>query len=407
MNATMLLVLAWRNVWRNPLRSLILIASVVVGLWAGLFVVAFYQGMNEQRLRGGIEEVGHIQVHARGFRDEPRADRVLPGGDSVERVVRALPGMASTARSVVRGMLATARATAGGEIRGVDPAAEDAVSGLGGKIREGAFFGDGFRHPVVVGERLAAKRGLKPGAKLVLTFQDSAGDMVSGAFRVAGLFRTSDARFDDAVVYVPRGQLDALAGLGPSSAHEIAVRLRRPSDLDTAVERLRERLPGLEVLTWKQVSPDLALSESSFAQIMLVFLAIVMLGLAFGIVNTMLMAVLDRTREIGTLMALGLRRGRVFQMILAETVVLVLAGAPLGLGLAVLSIEWTGRRGIDLSRIGEGLGQFGMASRVFPALPPGAIGEVLGLVAATAVLASLLPARKALSLHPTEAIRST
>jgi len=407
MNATMLLVLAWRNVWRNPLRSLVLIASVVVGLWAGLFVIAFYQGMSDQRLRGGIEEIAHIQIHASGFDEDDRASLVIPGGDSTALFVGAMRGVQATGRSLARGMLATARSSVGVEIRGVDPASEDPISRLENKIAEGGFFGTGYRHPVAIGRILANKQKLKPGSKLVLTFQDAGGNMVSGAFRVAGVYRTSDSRFDESTVFVPRAQLDALLGLDSTAIHEIALRLENPADLEAVASRLRSRFPSLQVRTWKQVSPDLELIASSFSQVLFIFMGIILLGLAFGIVNTMLMAVLERTREIGMLMALGMRRRQVFSMILGETVLMVLVGTPIGFGLAALTIACLGRTGIDLSRFGAGLGEYGMDTMVYPALSPLHYAQILGLVAATAVLAAVHPARQALKSTPADAIRAT
>ncbi|MCB9497712.1 MAG: ABC transporter permease [Fibrobacteria bacterium] len=406
MTSKTLLVLAWRNVWRSPLRSAILISSVALGLWLGVFVIAFYQGMNEQRLRGGIERIGHLQIHSPGFREEYDASLPIPSVEESSRGIASTPGVGVAVRTVARGMLSTVRSGDGVEIRGVDSASESQVSRLRTKIVEGEFFGGSYRRPVVVGRKLADRRGLSTGTKIVLTFQDSAGDMVSGAFRVSGIFQTSDMRFDEGTVFVPRAQVNSLLGIGDSSGNEIALRLERPEELEMEAERLRRRFPGLEILTWKQLSPDLELSEASSSQVLYVFMVIIMLGLAFGIVNTMLMAVLERTREIGTLMALGMRRGRIFAMVLAETVVLVLVGAPAGMSLAALTIAWSGTTGIDLSRFGEGLGQFGMSSLVYPRLDPIAYLQVLALVAVTAVLASIPPARKALALQPTEAIRS-
>lgn len=402
----MVAALSWRNIWRNPLRSLILIASVALGLWAGLFMVGFYQGMNEERLRSGIEEVSHLQMHAPGFKEDYRAALDIPAGDSLARALGARPGLAVAARSLAQGMLSTARVTAGVEIHGVDSAEEAGTSRLPEKVVAGAMFGNHYLRPALIGERLAHKRGLKLGSKIVLTFQDSAADLASGAFRVAGIYKTQDTRFDEGTVFVPRGQLNRLLGLNPAAAHEIAVTLRHPETLDSAAAGLGREFPALKVETWKQISPDLELMEASLSQTLLIFMGIILLGLAFGIVNTMLMAVLDRTRELGMLMALGMRRRRVFLMILSETVMLVLVGTPAGLALAWVSVAVLGRTGIDLGRWGEGLGAYGLAAMVYPTLPAGYYLKVVAMVSVTAMLSSIYPARKALRLKPAEAIRA-
>lgn len=403
---TLLLAVAWRNVWRNPFRSLILMGSVILGLWAGVFIIGFYQGMIEQRVRAGIEEVGHLQIHAPGFVPEYRASEAVPQGDSLARAIESRGLGFAAPRLLAQGMVSTARFSSGVEIRGVDSAAEAGVSRLPSKVESGTFFGDKYSHPVVIGRRLARKRGLGLGSKLVLTFPDSAGDLAAAAFRVAGLFSTADSRFDEGTVFVPRERLRTLLRLPPGEAHEIAVRLAAPAAVEHAADSLRSALPDIEVQTWRQIAPDLELESATLSQTLSVFMGIIMLGLAFGIVNTMLMAVLDRTREIGMLMALGMKRRYVFLMIELETVLLTAAGAPLGLGLAWATVAWLGHTGIDLGHWAEGLQSYGLATRVYPSLPAAYFGEVFAMVAITALIAAVYPARKALRLKPAEAVRA-
>ncbi len=404
----MLAILAWRNVWRSPFRSALLIASVAVGLWAGLFMMAFGYGMVDQYVRAGIDgEVSHFQIHAPGFKPEFTADRTIPGGAALAQRLRAgADTRAVSARTLARGMLSEAHGAAGVEIRGVDAAAENATTGMGGKIIQGAFLQASGRNAIVVGAALARKRGLKPQAKVVLTFQDAQGGMAAGAFRVAGVYKSTDAHFDEAMVFVPRATLNRLLGLDSDAVQEIAVRLRRGDAVDSAVAAVRALRPKLVVESWRQLAPELAFMQSGFEAKILVILVITLLGLAFGIMNTMLMSVLERTREIGMLMALGMHRRRVFGMILIETVFIVFAGCPFGLGAAALTTAVLGRTGINLSHWAQGLSSFGFDSFVYPKLLLRHYFETLALVSVTAVLSALLPARQALKLRPVEAIRS-
>ena len=140
-------------------------------------------------------------------------------------------------------------------------------------------------------------------------------------------------------------------------------------------------------------------------QTIYIFMGIIMLALAFGIINTMLMAILERTREIGMLLALGMGRIRIFCMILLETLLLVLAGAPAGIIPAILTVMYTRRNGIDLSAFSEVLSSFGWDTRVYPMLEPATLIRVLALVSITALLSALLPARRALRLKPADALR--
>ncbi len=402
-----LTIIAWRNVWRRPFRSSILIAAVAMGLWAGLFVISFFTGMVEQRLRSGIEAISHIQIHAPAFRDDFQADKTIPGGITLAESLRGNPDVESAAaRLLARGMLATARKSLGVEIRGIDPHEERAVTNLPGKVVEGKYLDEAVgRNPALVGEKLALDNNLSLGSRVVLTFQDASGEIASGAFRLAGLYRTGDARIDEQVAFVRRDDLAALMGL-EGGIHQIAIVLSDPDKVDTVAAEMQSRHADLRVQTWKDVSPELNLFLSTASQSMTITMGIILLGLAFGIVNTMLMAVLERVREIGMLMALGMNKPRVFTLILLETVILVLAGCPVGMGLAALTVGILGRTGIDLSLWAEGLAGWGLDTTVYPSLAAEFYWQVLLMVAVTAVLSSLYPARKALKLNPAEAIRS-
>ncbi len=421
-----LVLLSWRNIWRNPLRSWILISSIMLGLWSGLFMIAFYQGMTDESIRKGIEEVSHLQIHAKGFLEEKDARLSLPNADALVKDLsekwetlnpssgdkgqangaNGANGVHWAIRSLARGMLSTARANLGVEIRGIDMEQEGNTCRLPQKLDSASVLKKRPSHPLWMSHRMADKHGFVLGHKVILTFQDSAGDLASGAFRIAGLFKTDNARLDEGTVFVPREQLNPLLGIGPHSAHEIALSLQNPEGLATVQAGLTSRLPNLDIRNWMELAPDLRLMQATLSQTLMVFMVIIMLGLAFGIVNTMLMAVLDRTREIGMLMALGMRKSRIFWMIVSETIWLVMAGTPMGFALTALTVTWLGKTGINLGFWSEGLAEFGMSTLVYPHLKGSDYGQVMLLVAATAFIGALYPARKALKLKPVEAIRS-
>jgi len=160
------------------------------------------------------------------------------------------------------------------------------------------------------------------------------------------------------------------------------------------------------VRPWNAISPELRLISESYDQYVLIIIAIILLALLFGIVNTMLMAVLERTRELGVLMAVGLTRVKVFWMILLETVMIGSIGGPLGLLVAWGTIEWTGVNGIDLSRYAESLEAYGLSAHVYPTLDTGGYVEILIMVVAASLIAALFPALHAIRLKPMDAIRS-
>jgi ABC-type lipoprotein release transport system permease subunit len=168
---------------------------------------------------------------------------------------------------------------------------------------------------------------------------------------------------------------------------------------------LKAKYPQLEIKTWTEISPEMNLLVSASDQTMLIYMCIIMLALAFGIINTMLMAVLERTREIGMLMALGMNRIKVFTMILLETIFLVLAGTPVGVILGISTIAYTHQSGINLKQFSEAYSSLGYSTLIYPTFNARQFFLMLAMVIATAIIASLVPARRALKLKPAEAIR--
>jgi len=402
----MLLKIAWRNIWRNPARSLVILLSVAFGLWTGIFIVAFYEGVIQQRIRSAIDnELSHIQLHHPAFRDEQDLQFDLGRGDDIIAMLDSLPAVRHTSRRILAtGMVSTPAGSSGAVINGVDAAEEAGMTGLPAKIRDGSYFSVNGKQEVLIGEALAKKLRLQTGRKLVITLTDRTGEISSGAFRVCGIFRTASQPFDETNLYIRRPDADRL---GAMEGHvvQVAIRLHRDEDTDGTADRLRRQFPGMEVKTWRELSPEMELLVITTGQTIYIFMGIIMLALAFGIINTMLMAILERTREIGMLLALGMGRIRIFCMILLETLLLVLAGAPAGIIPAILTVMYTRRNGIDLSAFSEVLSSFGWDTRVYPMLEPATLIRVLALVSITALLSALLPARRALRLKPADALR--
>ncbi len=397
----MLFTFARRNLWRHPRRSVLVMLSVAGGLWAGLFLSAFYIGMMEQRVDIALgTEFSHVQVHAPGFRPDFEAAATVPRAKALTAAMAAdAHAEKSAMRSLAQGMLGTARGAHGITVRGVDPAAEQALTAFCDRVRSGGCLEEGVPG-VLVGEALAQKAGIRAGSRVVITLPAADGEVVSGAFRVRGLYRSTDLRLDKVVVYVPRAALNALLGLPEDAAHQIAVRLSSAALADVFATEWGERYPDVEVQGWRSLSRELDLTVSAGWQTLLIFMIIILLALAFGIVNTMLMAVLERRREIAMLLALGMGRGRVFRLVVLETVLLVLAATPPGFLLAWVTVAITSRTGIDLAIYAEGLAAFGYESIVRPELRAAHYAQVGLLVALAAVVSALWPAWKAVRTPP-------
>jgi ABC-type lipoprotein release transport system permease subunit len=402
----MLVKIAWRNTWRHRVRSVVLFASVAAGVWAGIFLMAFYFGMSTQKLRTAIElEVSDIQVHHPEFKKDYDVRYTVPGGREALRRLAAMEGVQAVAgRSVCRAMVSSARGSAGVQVNGVMPAEEERVTGLRQKLDTGAWFSRSRRNEAIIGRKLAGKLKLRVGSKAVLNLLDTAGNITAAAVRVTGIYRTSNTPYEETNLFMDIADLNALLGM-EHGVHEIAVRLQDHEDPHGVLRRAQASLPGLQVESWREVAPELALVYEMTDLSSFIFIAIILLGLSFGIVNTMLMAVLERTRELGMLMALGMNRKKLFGMIFMETLFLVFAGLPFGLLLAWATVAYTGAHGIHFVAFSEAIAGFGYDPVVYPELRPYHYAFIVGMVALTAVLSSLYPAAKALKLTPVEAIR--
>lgn len=401
----MLITIAWRNIWRSRTRSLVVMAAIVIGIWALAFMISFSLGMARSYVSSAIENsLSHLQAHHPQFGADAEARYYLDVPIELQEEVRKLPEVQNTtARTLLTGMLTTGKSPRGIQIRGIDPAGEAAVTRLNEKIVAGAYLSDDNRRQILIGERLAQKMGAKIRSKVVLTFQDVHGNITAGAFRVGGLFNTGNRPFDEGTVFVDRRELNEL--FGPAdAAHEMAIYLRDPETLADAQRRVQQELADAKVENYREISPDVLLYESQIQTSATIFIVIIMLALLFGIINTMLMAVLERYHELGMLMAIGMNKGRVFAMIVLETLLLSGAGSLPGLLLGWLTVTRLQHTGIDLSSFSQSMEQFGLSQMVYPSLNADMYLQLAAAVVVTALVGAIYPAWKAIRLRPVEAI---
>ncbi len=385
---------------------MVIIASVVIGLWAGIFIIALSKGMVAQRKEKMInEQLSHIQIHTPGFKEKQKLADFIPSATKILDSLRQMPGIrAVSGRCIINGMLSAPGGGSGVQIIGIDPDAENQLTGLERKVVEGSYFPD-KKNRILIGRALAEKLGLHIGSKVVLTFLDTASNILAGAFRISGLISTGDIRIDKVTVYARLNELSRILGTNRPFIHEIALLLENDEELPLYRAQLKERYPGLMVEAWYDLSPELRYLNQMMNVFLYIFMGIIMMALAFGLVNTMLMAVLERSRELGMLMAIGMNKRKLFLMIVSETVMLALTGAVIGMILAFFSILLAGRYGIDLSMVEQGMASFGMSAVLYPSGDISYYPGIALMVVLFSVLAAVYPARKALKLNPSEAIR--
>jgi ABC-type lipoprotein release transport system permease subunit len=404
----MIRILAWRNIWRNRLRSIIITAAVSLGIFAGIFIIAFSNGAVNSRIEAVVStEISHIQIHKFGFLDNNEFSLRFTVSDSLMKKLTATPHIAAISKHIIiNSMVSSAETGTGVKITGIDPAQEMKVSNLHTKIIKGEYPGEAGRNPVIISERLASK--LKAGlhGKIVLTMQDKSGDITGGAFRIAGIYRTDNMIFDDVNIFVRNSDLARMTGIGVNEAHEIALLLDDNDNTASVSSALSASLPGFDVKNWLQLSPDAGALVGAMNQYTYIFTIIILLALSFGIVNTMLMAIMERRHELGMLMAVGMNRIRIFTMVMLETLYLSLTGGVIGiLGGWAVSV-YLGKTGINLFFWKEAFGELGFSSLIYPAADTRVIILTAVMVIVSGILSAIYPALKAVSFNPSQAIRS-
>ncbi|SDM29587.1 ABC-type transport system, involved in lipoprotein release, permease component [Daejeonella rubra] len=399
--------MAWRNIWRNKTRSIVIMLSIAIGLFSGIAILALYAGMMNSRVRTVIDvEVGHLQIHHPEFKKDYKPEYTIHDGLKMLKSLTSMPEVKlAVPRSIATGMLSTPGGSSGVQINGIIPAQEYLVSKLRDKIIAGNIFSPAKRNQIIIGKKLADKLKLNIGSKLVLTFTDSSDEIVSGAFRVSAIYQSNNAPLDEVNVYITMKEINSMLKIG-DEFHEIVLILKQDDYMDTFQSRLSKRFINSKIETWREISPETNLLVKTTDQYSYIIMVIVMLALAFGIINTMLMAILERTKEIGMMLALGTNRIRIFFLVLLETFMLTFVGTPVGILSSWAIISYFNKKGLDLSGMGnEMMNSFGFDSMIYPEFPVDKILNVFLIVFLTALFSCLFPALKALSLQPVEALR--
>lgn len=403
----LLVTLAWRNLWRHVRRTLLIVFALALGVWSMVTLAALTRGTMEQQLTSAFANlIGHVQIHWPGYRDDPVIDHRFAEPTGALRDALAAPDIiAWAARVRVPAMVSSEQESAGITLVGIDPKREHDLSFLAKAVKEGRMLADGNDPGIVLGRKLAERLETALGRRVVILSQDSANKIADRGFRVVGIFDSEPQMIETAYVFIGLAQAQQLLRM-PGAVSEIGLITPDRNHLDAVLDRLRAAAPQLDVQPWTQIEPTLKLTESVTDVILMIWYVIVFVAMSFGLVNTLLMAVFERTREFGLFQALGMPPSQILGQVLVESLFLLAVGLALGNLLAFATLAATAD-GIDLSAFAKGFEMIGVSPMLYPmlkfddALSANLLVFVLGLAA------SLYPAWRAARYVPVEAITRT
>ncbi|MDR2584936.1 MAG: FtsX-like permease family protein [Prevotellaceae bacterium] len=405
---------AWRNIWRNKVRSGVIISAIAIGLFSGTFTFSFITGWLVGTINNDIEtQCSHIQIHDKTFLTNYDINACFKRDEVEEKIKQFCSEDAANHVSTktayrlnLTGMLASPYNAIGVTAKAVWEDEEKMVTTVWKYIPDtlGTFLDNDTRMAIVISKKIAEKLKVKLGSKIVFTFQDVIGDMQSIAFRVCGIYNIPTIQTLN--VFIRYRDVFDYTNLPFGSVHEAAVRFADIETCSMAFPQLKNIFPDMDVQDWNELNPALSW-YFAYTDIMGIFiLSIFLFALSFGIINTMLMAVLERTRELGILMAIGMSKGKIFNMIMLETLLLTLVGGLVGTLIGSIIAIPLMKTGIDLTPfMGDYFEDYGFASIVTPVLHAKMLLQIATLVIFAGIVSAIYPARKALKLKPLEAIR--
>jgi ABC-type lipoprotein release transport system permease subunit len=402
------ITLAWRNMWRNWRRTVIALVAIVLGLVLLLFMDGLIQGSDEAIFGNAVRLYGgNVQVHAPGFRDRASRMPLLPleDPDAVLAAARAQPHVVAASRRIhTPGIVSTRAGSFPVAITGLEPEVEAPLSIQAEYVTEGRFLLEGEGDALLIGRGLADLLGVAAGDRVTLMGRSRNESLRQRTMTVVGIYDLGLPDLEKGMVFVTLPEAGLLYNLR-GQATEVTLFLERVGQEQDVIKGLAAALPGYEVDSWETLRPEMRQTMDTKSAFTGFFGVVVVLIASIGILNLMLMAVFERTREMGVLAALGMKGRQIMGLFLLEGTLIGVVGAVAGCILGALLLAWTGRVGIDFS-YASGMGEIMnlLGSRVYPSV---GLGDILGrglIVAVIAALASLYPAWQASRQQPAAAL---
>jgi len=406
----MLLGLAWRNIWRQPHRTALSLGSIALAGTITVFLLALQQGAYGTMKESVLHLIdGFAQAQPAGYAEDPDIRKSINDPKLLMARLDAVPGVTAAApRASTYAILSKGDRSYGAAVFGIDPKLEEKISTLGATVDEGRFLTEADHDGAFVGAGLAHNLKLSIGDKLTMLGSARDGSIAADILTVTGIFKTGASEIDRQVIEIPLSRFQADFGMD-GRANLIAISGHRLSDINRALPELRTvaHKAGLVMRDWTELEPalhDVILLDASFSVLLYVSLVAVVV---FIILNTLLMSVLERTREFGVLMAIGMRPRQIGLMIWLELLLLAGTGSAIAIGLGAALTSWFGKKGIPFPGAEALFSQWNMPSTLYPQLNlTSALAGPMAIAIAIA-LAGIVPYVRVRRLEPVSAMRAT
>ena len=397
--------LAWRNLWRNHRRTVIMLGAIGVGVWAMIFMTALTRGMVDQMITDSIGVLpGHVQMHHPNYQDDPSiANRISISEADLKEKFDAAGFTAWASRVRVPAIITSERESRGVTLLGVDPSAEREISFFDYEEVEGRFLEDAADNGIVIGAELAETLETEIGKRIVLMSQDPDNDIADRGFRIVGIYSASTKAVEEAYAFVGKTTAQKMLRIGNATTEVVFLGddYRNVAPIYDAVTNAVD--DSVSVKPWYEIDTYLGTMMNVMDGFVLIWVVVIFMALSFGLVNTLVMAVFERVREIGLMLALGMKPGSILGQIIIESMLLMTLGLVVGNFLAWATVTPL-ESGIDVSIVSEGMEMWGAASVLYPKLYASDMILASVVVLLLGLLASLSPAWRASRYEPVEAI---
>lgn len=405
--------MAWRNIWRNPRRTILTISAIAFASTLLVFMLSFQLGSYGAMINASVRiHTGHLQVQAKGYQDKKSMRLVVPDPVAVGGILDKVPEVdAYTFRANAFSLASSKERTYGIIVIGIDPVREAGVSTLKKLIRQGSYLVKGETDQALVGELLAKNLRVGLGEELTILGQGRDGSIAATVIKVKGIYSSGMDEFDRSSIHIPlkifqdvysmRGAVHEVVAIGTSLSDVSEMK----NATRTGLRKLDQKYP-LVALDWDEIMPGLLQAIEMDLVSGIIFWFILIVVVAFSILNTFLMAILERTREFGVLMAIGTTPRRLTKLLLIESTAMTVIGIVIGIIAGCLLTWYFQVHGLDLGGASELMSQYGISGRMYPQLSLITALSGPGAVLLITFLTALYPAFKVRRLRPVEAMRS-